>query len=583
MNYQKYKSITKKEVFHMKKYTIEDMQKIAAFHNGKCLSDTYYNVDTPLQWECEFHHRWFSKPGNVIYGTWCPRCADNLPWTIEELQDVASLKGGTLISTVYKNGKQKLEWECKNNHRFNMSTSNVVNHNQWCPTCGKRARYTVEDMKKVAINYGGEFISKTYNGANQKHDWRCANGHTFQKTPSKIMNCGQWCPKCTHYFNQERCRFIIEYLLGPECTTNRDIISPYELDGFNKELSFAFEYHGLQHYKFVKHFHHSNEDFLRRREIDTKKEQLCKEQNIKLLIIPYDSVENKPNDQLADLLYDLLIKTGVTPVLTPAQVDFSKFGLSLSKIEQLQKIAASKEGQCLSTQYSNDRTKLRWRCKLGHEWNSAPYNIKAGKWCPTCGGSQRLNIDLMRQLAAEKGGECLSNLYINDRTPLKWKCKEGHTWKAIPNSIRQGSWCRKCAKMEKHTQEYVQDYLEKKGGKLLSQYTRLKDKVKVQCNTCNHIWDASFSNLSNSNRSTWCPNCAGKTRSKEWFLQRLKDKVAELGGECLSEEYINNSTPLLFRCKRNHTWSARPNNVLYGKWCKECRKIERRKTANLIS
>lgn len=42
------------------------------------------------------------------------------------------------------------------------------------------------------------------------------------------------------------------------------------------------------------------------------------------------------------------------------------------------------------------------------------------------------------------------------------------------------------------------------------------------------------------------------------------------GGECLSQEYINNHSHLNWRCKYNHKWSATPMNIVRGQWCKIC-------------
>jgi hypothetical protein len=38
--------------------------------------------------------------------------------------------------------------------------------------------------------------------------------------------------------------------------------------------------------------------------------------------------------------------------------------------------AKIKGGECLSTTYPPNGTRLKWQCAKGHEWNSAPNNIK---------------------------------------------------------------------------------------------------------------------------------------------------------------------------------------------------------------
>lgn len=67
---------------------------------------------------------------------------------------------------------------------------------------------------------------------------------------------------------------------------------------------------------------------------------------------------------------------------------------------------------------------------------------------------KKLTIEEMQRIARERGGECLSNEYVNYNTNLKWKCKKGHEWEATPSNIKHLSrWCSICAKnrRKKHT------------------------------------------------------------------------------------------------------------------------------------
>ena len=115
-------------------------------------------------------------------------------------------------------------------------------------------------------------------------------------------------------------------------------------------------------------------------------------------------------------------------------------------IEEMRQIAKKWGGKCLSETYLNNHTPLLWECKIGHRWEATPKNINRGAWCHSCGGSMKLTIEEMRKLAEERGGRCLSDIYVNNRTKLVWECSEGHTWKAVPNSVKCGNWCPKCAK-----------------------------------------------------------------------------------------------------------------------------------------
>ena len=61
----------------MAEFTLEDMQRAAAFRGGKCLSEAMEqgDWDTPLRWECAEGHRFKATPRQVLLGGhWCPQC-----------------------------------------------------------------------------------------------------------------------------------------------------------------------------------------------------------------------------------------------------------------------------------------------------------------------------------------------------------------------------------------------------------------------------------------------------------------------------------------------------------------------------
>lgn len=60
-----------------------------------------------------------------------------------------------------------------------------------------------------------------------------------------------------------------------------------ELDCYNEELKIAVEYDGAQHYKFIPYFHKTYEAFMNQRYRDYMKEQMCKDNGIILIRVPY--------------------------------------------------------------------------------------------------------------------------------------------------------------------------------------------------------------------------------------------------------------------------------------------------------
>ena len=79
-----------------------------------------------------------------------------------------------------------------------------------------------------------------------------------------------------------------------------------ELDCYNEELRIAVEYDGAQHYKYIPYFHKSYEGFMNQRYRDYMKEQMCKENGIRLIRVPYtvkiEDIETHIVDKLEDIL-----------------------------------------------------------------------------------------------------------------------------------------------------------------------------------------------------------------------------------------------------------------------------------------
>lgn len=56
------------------KYNIEFFKNWAIEKNGECLSDTYINCNTKLEFKCSCGNIWKAEPRHIVEGRWCPRC-----------------------------------------------------------------------------------------------------------------------------------------------------------------------------------------------------------------------------------------------------------------------------------------------------------------------------------------------------------------------------------------------------------------------------------------------------------------------------------------------------------------------------
>ena len=150
-------------------------------------------------------------------------------------------------------------------------------------------------------------------------------------------------------------------------------------------------------------------------------------------------------------------------------------------IQDAHEVAQRHGGKCLSEAYESNRLHLRWKCAAGHEWNANLKSVKDnGSWCSICfHESRRISIAEVRQLAESRGGMCLSMKYVNAKQQLRWRCTAGHEWFATLDGVKYGgSWCPQCSNTRKLSIEEAQDMAAARGGKCLSTtYVRVHDPM----------------------------------------------------------------------------------------------------------
>ena len=176
-------------------------------------------------------------------------------------------------------------------------------------------------------------------------------------------------------------------------------------------------------------------------------------------------------------------------------------------IEDMQKVANSRGGKCLSEEYINSITKLLWECAEGHQWKATPNNIKNGTWCPYCSIKAKRTIEEMHQRVNARGGKCLSTEYINSKTKILLECEKGHQWEATPNAIKKKTWCPHCARKVKRTIEEMHQIAKDRGGRCLSDtYKDGHTKLLWECSE-GHQWEAASVRV--RLQGSWCSTCAG--------------------------------------------------------------------------
>jgi len=178
--------------------SLETAQQVAVARQGQCLSTRYEQRHLPMEWQCHLGHRWQATFGSVKQGRWCPTCANvGRRDTLEEMQDIATQRGGRCLSDAYVDSAHALLWECGQGHRWEAVPASVK-HRSWCPVCAVKNRCrTLEDMQATARARGGKCLSTQYINGATPLTWRCAKGHTWEAVPGGVL-WGTWCRQCYH-------------------------------------------------------------------------------------------------------------------------------------------------------------------------------------------------------------------------------------------------------------------------------------------------------------------------------------------------------------------------------------------------
>jgi len=386
---------------------------MAGERGGRCLSKTFASMNRKLRWRCGEGHEWEAIPTSIKRGSWCPVCSGRAHCTLEEFKRIAKARGGECLSARYVNSAVKLCWKCAMGHRWKAVPSSVK-AGTWCPLCAGKSK-TIEDMRHLAGQHGGQCLSSRYAGSQRKLRWRCAKGHIWKAVPGSIQQ-GTWCPFCAH----------------------KGIGLKYSISDFK---------------------------------------QLARKRGGDCLSADYQTVDTKVRWRC---------RKGHEWEAVPASImagTWCPFCAGRGKtIVDMHKLAERRDGKCLSKAFSGAHMKLRWQCEKGHEWQAVPASIKGGTWCPVCGGTQKRTIEEMKALAIERGGKCLSKTYVNIETKLLWECAEGHRWEAQPNNIRSGNWCPYCssALAERICREYFEQLFGMPFPRVKPSWLRLDGKTRLE-------------------------------------------------------------------------------------------------------
>jgi hypothetical protein len=150
---------------------LNEMIAIARSRNGECLSKIALNSQDRLDFYCNVHqYKWSAAPYSIRQGRWCRKCGlertkqkDPRILKIEDLKEYAISFGGECLSDSYTGKNEKLRWKCKNvSHPEYWATPSSVRIGKYlgCLECSGKKRLTIDDMRTHAARHGGRCLTE---------------------------------------------------------------------------------------------------------------------------------------------------------------------------------------------------------------------------------------------------------------------------------------------------------------------------------------------------------------------------------------------------------------------------------------
>jgi very-short-patch-repair endonuclease len=269
----------------------------------------YINAKTDIEIICKVHGIFCQKPYDHLRGRGCPKCGTMrtsaaISMKQDEFIKKANLRHGNFYDyskVCYINTREKVKIICPVHGEFEQRGQDHLS-GYGCYECGK---IKISELKLMDIS---TFIEKAKEKHGDKYDYSKSinnsskskiiiicpiHGEFEQSLSDHLKGCG--CRKCkiskgvnkiVKILEANNIKFLNEYIFK-ECKNEKSLRFDFYLPSYNM----CIEFDGAQHFRSVEYW--GGEEGLKLiRKRDKIKNDFCKENNIKLLRIPYWKIKN---------------------------------------------------------------------------------------------------------------------------------------------------------------------------------------------------------------------------------------------------------------------------------------------------
>jgi len=178
----------------MKKLTLEYIRKQFKLEGYTLLSTEYKDNRQKLDYICPEGHKHQIAWEKWQTGVRCFYCFGKIKKTIKEIKNSFEREGYTLLTKEYINARQKLNYICPKGHKHSITWHHWKGGTR-CLYCGGRARKDFKDIRKAFYKEGYKLLTTEYTNCDQKLRYICPEGHEYQTSWEKWKS-GRRCAIC---------------------------------------------------------------------------------------------------------------------------------------------------------------------------------------------------------------------------------------------------------------------------------------------------------------------------------------------------------------------------------------------------
>lgn len=224
-------------------------------------------------------------------------------------------------------------------------------------------------------------------------------------------------------------------------------------------------------------------------------------------------------------------------------------------------------------EYKNNSTKIRCRCKVCNgEWSPIPSNLLKGHGCSICSGNKKYSTDtFIEKIKTVTDDVEIIGDYKSIFEKIKVRYKScGHECCQIPHDLLQGTSCTICSGKSITTDIFMEDVKKiNPHVTIVSDYTKMKDKIRARCFLCGHEREVIAYDL--SHRIYNCPICSDNisfpnrlmgTILDENNIDYASEKVFEWSDNKRYDFYIPTTSTIIEVNGEQHYAKSFPNRTL---------------------